>query len=134
MGLSSLIRIVPTMTHSSDITRHFFDRYEAALLARDAKTIATMYAVPSLILFPGNSVPVSDARQTEEFFASSWSQYEGVDEVDNQIVIMGETPGSIWADVTWSYQGTAKERFCYQLIEGPGGYQIAVLTPMALAP
>jgi hypothetical protein len=26
--------------------------------------------------------------------------------------------------------GAARERFCYQLIEGAGGYQIAVLTPM----
>lgn len=120
------------MTLSSDIAHQFFDRYEAALLARDEKAIAGMYAVPSLILFPGNSIPVADPGQTEKFFASSWSQYEGVDEVDKQITIMAETPGSIWADVTWTYRGRARERFCYQLVEGRGGYQIAVLTPMAL--
>ena len=37
----------------------FFDRYAAALLARDAKAMAKMYAVPALILFPGNSIPVA---------------------------------------------------------------------------
>ena len=90
-----------------------------------------MYAVPSLILFPSKSIPVSDANQTEEFFAASWSQYDGVEAVDKQIVVMAEAPGSLWADVTWSYDGKARERFCYQLVEGIDGYQIAVLTPMA---
>jgi hypothetical protein len=118
------------MTDTNDIADQFFERYAAALLARDEKAIATMYAVPSLILFPGTSIPVSDASQTEEFFAASWSQYEGVDTVDKQIAIMAEAPGSIWADVTWSYDGQARERFCYQLVDGTDGYQIAVLTPM----
>lgn len=109
----------------------FFERYAAALLARDAKAIAGMYAVPALILFPGTSIPVADARKTEEFFASSWRQYEGVDTMDKKITIMGAAPGSVWADVTWSYGGQPRERFCYQLIDAVGGYQIAVLTPMA---
>jgi hypothetical protein len=42
----------------------FFERYAAALLARDAKAVAAMYAVPSLIIFPGKSIPVSDPHQT----------------------------------------------------------------------
>lgn len=45
----------------------FFERYAPALLARDATATAGTYAVPSLILFPGTSTPVSDSRQTEEF-------------------------------------------------------------------
>jgi ketosteroid isomerase-like protein len=126
-----LVRIVSAMTDTSDKAHQFFERYAAALLARDEKAIAGMYAVPSLILFPGRSIPVSDASQTEEFFAASWNQYDGVDAVDKQIVVMGEAPGSIWADVTWSYDGQPRERFCYQLVEGTDGYQIAVLTPMA---
>lgn len=121
---------VTPMTNTIDHVDRFFDRYAAALLARDEKAIATMYAVPSLILFPGSSIPVSDADQTEKFFASSWGQYEGVEAVDQQISVMGEAPGSVWADVTWSYDGAPRERFCYQLIEGSRGYQIAVLTPM----
>ncbi|CAN5697654.1 hypothetical protein BH18ACT15_BH18ACT15_08880 [soil metagenome] len=119
------------MTDTNEKVEEFFGRYASALLARDAKAIAEMYAVPSLILFPGKSIPVSDASQTEEFFASSWGQYDGVDAVEKQIVVMGKAPGSIWTDVTWSYGGQPRERFCYQLIEATKGYQIAVLTPMA---
>ncbi len=117
-----------------DITQQvetFFDSYAEALLARDAKAIAGMYAVPALILFPGHPIPVSDARQTEEFFASSWGQYEGIHELAKELSLMGEAPGSVWADVVWSYGGGPREHFCYQLIDGAAGYQIAVLTPMA---
>lgn len=137
--MSGFVRMVRRMTDITNTTtdattaaHRFFDRYAAALLARDEQAIATMYAVPSLILFPGNTVLVSDARQTEEFFAASWSQYEGVDAVDRQIVVMGEAPGTVWADVTWIYGGQPRERFCYQLVDGADGPQIAVLTPMAL--
>jgi len=120
------------MAGSNPEADRFFERYAAALLARDAKAMAGMYAVPSLILFPGRSISVSDTHQTEEFFAASWSQYDGVDAVDSEIVVMGEAPGSLWADVTWSYGGRPRERFCYQLVDGADGYQIAVLTPMEL--
>jgi len=119
------------MTDTDERVNQFFERYTSALLARDVKAIAGMYAVPSLILFPGESIPVSDANQTEEFFASSWDQYDGVDVVDKRIVVTGEAPGSVWVDVTWSYGGQHRERFCYQLVERSGEYQIAVLTPMA---
>lgn len=120
------------MADSRQKVEQFFDRYAAALLARDAKAMAQLYAVPALILFPGNSIPVSDAKQTEEFFTASWSQYEGVQEADRRMDIMGEAPHSIWADVTWIYGGQPRERFCYQLVQGPEGYQVAVLTPMSL--
>jgi hypothetical protein len=131
-GLTGLVPIVRPMRDTVSTAHEFFERYAAALLARDERAIAGMYAVPSLILFPGTSIAVSDASQTEEFFASAWKQYDGVDAVDKQITIMGEAPGSIWADVTWIYNGKAQERFCYQLIGGRDGYKIAVLTPMDL--
>ncbi|HEX8508405.1 MAG TPA: hypothetical protein VF635_02750 [Propionibacteriaceae bacterium] len=117
----------PTRTAVSD----FFDRYAAALLARDARAVAALYAVPALILFPGQAIPVSDASQTEGFFASSWGQYEGVDRVDKNVSIMGSGPGTVWVDVTWTYGDRASEHFCYQLIEGGGELQIAVLTLLA---
>ena len=96
--------------------------------------MAQLYAVSSLILFPDTSIPVSDRSQTEQFFASAWEQYEGIDAASREIVVMGETPNSVWADVTWRYGGEAGERFCYQLIATPAGYQIAVLTPMEFTP
>lgn len=115
------------MTSPSDITNEFFDRYAAALLARDGAGIAVLYAVPALILFPGQSIVVSDAKQTEQFFASSWTQYDGVDAIDRTITVIKEGLGTVWADVTWSH-GNATEHFCYQLVERPHGWQIAVLT------
>lgn len=126
--MAGFIPIVNGMTITSTTVQKFFDRYRAALLARDAEAIAAMYAVPSLILFPGRSVPVTDARQTEEFFASSWAQYDGVDTVDKSLSVMGTGPATVWVDVTWSYGDRAGERFCYQLVDGPEGLQIAVLT------
>jgi len=123
--------MVRAMTSTSETPDQFFDRYAAALLARNERAIAEMYAVPSLILFPGRSIAVTDARQTEEFFASAWGQYEGVDAIDRKVVVMAEAPGTLWADVTWFHDGRAQEHFCYQLVEGPDGYQIAVLTLMA---
>lgn len=119
------------MTATQDNVDRFFENYAAALLARDAKAIAGMYAVPALILFPGTSIPVSDSRQTEEFFASAFGQYAGVDDVGRKTVIMGEAPGTVWADVTWTYGSRPPERFCYQLIDSAQGYRIAVLTLMA---
>lgn len=115
------------MTIASTATTEFFDRYAAALLARDETTIAALYAVPSLILFPGQSIAVSDPTQTEQFFAASWSQYEGVETIDKTISVIKQAPGTVWVDVTWSY-GSAGEHFCYQLIERLDGLQIAVLT------
>jgi hypothetical protein len=121
------MRTVGLMT----ITEEFFTRYADALLARDEKAVAALYAVPGLILFPGQSIAVTDPHQTEEFFASSWAQYEGVREAHPAITVMGEGPASIWADVTWSFDGQERERFCYQLVPGPSGHQIAVLTLLA---
>ncbi len=108
----------------------FFEKYAAALLARDAKALASMYAVPALIVFPGNRLAVSDSAQSEQFFASSFAQYDGVDSIEKSISVMGESASGVWADVAWSYDGQLRERFCYQLVEPDAGYQIAVLTPM----
>lgn len=114
-------------------TIDFFNRYQAALLDRDAARIATMYAVPGLILVPGSSVAVTDAAQTEQFFTASFAQYPGVTAVDDELRITAQTKHSAWADVTWSYDGRPQERFCYQLINATAGPQIAVLTPLDLA-
>lgn len=43
------------------------------------------------------------------------------------------TGHSIWADVTWKYQGGAPdERNMYQLVRTDAGWKIAVLTPLEL--
>jgi ketosteroid isomerase-like protein len=115
--------------HAASV-KSFFDDYAAALLARDARAVAGMYAVPSLILFPGQSIAVDDAGQTEKFFASAWGQYDGVDSIERQLEVVAEAPGSRWADVTWLHDGEPRERFIYQLVGTDDAWQIAVLTPM----
>lgn len=119
------------MTDAQTVALEFFDRYEQTLLARDEAAMAALYAVPALILFPGVSIAVTDAAQTEAFFASSWGQYEGVDAVEKTVVLLAEAPHSLWADVAWSYGGAVRERFCYQLVRGDdGAHRVAVLTPL----
>jgi hypothetical protein len=66
------------MTTAHTIAHTFFERYAAALLAREDQAIASMYSLLSLLLFPGESIWVADVRQTEGFFKQSWNQYEGV--------------------------------------------------------
>ena len=118
------------MTTRADSVTAFFDRYEAALLARDAKALASLYDVPSLILFPGRSVPVSEPAETEAFFASAFAQYEGVTSVEREVAVIAEAPHSVWTDVTWTFSSRPAERFCYQLVESGEGLRIAVLTPL----
>ena len=113
-------------------TDDFFARYARALLARDADAIADMYAVPALIAFPGQSIAVGDREQTRASFADNWSAYEGVTEADPRVQVLAATGHSVWAAVTRSYGGREQERYVYQLLDGPDGWQIGVLTPMDL--
>lgn len=110
--------------------KEFFSRYARALLDRDAEAIADLYAVPGLIAFPGQSIAVSERAQTRDFFASSWGGYAGVTEADPSVHIVAQTGHSVWVDVTWSYGGEPRERFIYQLLDGPNGWQVGVLTPL----
>ena len=113
------------------IAREFFDSYTRALLDRDAKAIAEHYAVPALIEFPEQAIAVSDARQTEEFFAGAFGQYEGVSTTRATIKVVAETGHSIWADVTWTHDaGAPQERLLYQLCRNDDKWTIAVLTPL----
>jgi hypothetical protein len=108
----------------------FFERYRAALMARDERQVAELYAVPGLILFPGQPIAVSDEAQTEAFFASAWGQYESVTDTHTDVAVVAEAPGSVWADVTWNHEGAPPERLMYQLVDGGGAWKIAVLTPL----
>ncbi|HEX5728397.1 nuclear transport factor 2 family protein [Microbacterium sp.] len=117
-------------TTTADIVASFFDKYRRALLDRDAKRVAQLYAVPALILFPGQSIAVSDAAQTEKFFASAWDQYEGVTDTRTELDVVATTPGSVWVDLTWHHDNGASERLMYQLVRTEEDWRIAVLTPL----
>ena len=127
--MSGLLASVPGMTENSTVTK-FFERYTEALMARDERRVAALYAVPGLILFPGQAVAVSDEKETEQFFASAWGQYEGVTETHTELTVVAEAPASVWVDVTWNHVGAPVERLMYQLVETGGTWKIAVLTPL----
>lgn len=130
--MSDRVATVPQMSEPRGV-EEFFGRYARALLDRDEQSVAQMYAVPGLILFPGQSLPVTDTAQTEAFFAASWSQYDGVSSATPNIEILAGTGHSVWVDVTWYHDGEPRERFVYQLVGGPDDeWQIAVLTPLDL--
>lgn len=115
------------------IARQFFDTYTRGLLDRDARVIASHYAVPALIVFPGQAIVVSDASQTEEFFVRAVDQYEGVFAADATVDVVAATEYSIWADVAWTYDGgVPNERNMYQLVRDGEDWKIAVLTPLEL--
>jgi len=114
------------------ITDTFFGTYTRALLHRDAEAIADHYSVPALIAFPGQVITVSDRAQTAAFFTSAFAQYDGVTDASAAIVVVAETGHSVWADVTWTYEGPAEpERNMYQLLrDADGTWRIGVLTPL----
>lgn len=128
-GLSGFVASVEIMDENT-MARDFFDTYTRALLDRDATAVAHHYAVPALIEFPDQPVAVSEAAQTEDFFASAFSQYEGTTEASATIDVVAETGHSVWADVTWSYDGAPAERNMYQLVRTGESWKIAVLTPL----
>ena len=114
-----------------NIARRFFDTYARALLDRDAGAVAKHYAVPCLIEFPDQAIAVTDARQTEEFFAGAFVQYADVVAADATVAVVAETAHSIWADVSWNHHGGAPdERNMYQLAKHGNEWKIAVLTPL----
>lgn len=106
---------------------NFLARYAEALLARDADAVADLYAVPALIA-------VTEREQTRDFFAANWAGYNGVTEADPEASVIARAAHSVWVDVTWRYAGEPRERYVYQLLDGPSGWQIGVLTPLALWP
>ena len=89
------------------------------------------YGVPALIEFPDQRIAVTDSSQTEGFFNGAFGQYEGVAEARARVDVVAETAHSLWADVTWTYDGGAPaEENIYQLVRVDDAWKIAVLTPL----
>lgn len=76
------------MNENSDIPTVFFDGYRRPMLDRDAAVIADHYVVPAQIEFPWQRIVVTDARQTEEFFADAFGQYADVAEADAAVEVV----------------------------------------------
>lgn len=121
-----------TVMNALEVVEEFFDTYARALLDRDATAIANHYSVPALVAAPQQLIAVSDASETEAFFASAFGQYDGVTEATPVVIVLAATEHSIWAQVTWSYDGVSAERNMYQLVRDGEQWRIAVLTPLEL--
>lgn len=131
-GVAGLASSVEPMNTTQDIAAAFFDDYTQALLDRDTDRMSSLYAVPALIAFPHQSIAVTDADQTRQFFDQSWGQYEGVTTVDADVTVVAETGHAIWARVVWSHDGEPREAFIYQLLRDGDTWKVAVLTPLDL--
>lgn len=112
------------------IAHEFFASYAEALLERNAQAIAEYYAVPGLIVAPDQLIAISGAAQSEAFFASAFSQYDGVTTAVPTVTIAAATAHTIWADVTWEYDAAPAERNMYQLVAVDESWRIAVMTPL----
>lgn len=121
-------------TEAATVAEEFFDSYTRHLLDRDAAALADDYAVPALIEFPRQRILVTDAAQTEQFFAGAFGQYEGITDASTTITVPAATDHSIWTVVEFEYDGPDDvipgERNLYQLIHMDGGWRISVLTPL----
>lgn len=116
--------------NADTIAQDFFDAYSHALIARDVDAVSRLYATPALILFPGQSIAVSEPSQTADFFLQAWEQYDGIKHTTTDINVLAQTQHSLWADVTWHHDNDTTERMMYQLVESEDGWKIAVLTAL----
>ena len=116
--------------NADTIAHDFFDTYSHALVARDADAVSSLYATPALILFPSQSIAVSEPSQTADFFLQAWAQYDGIKHTTTNIKVLAHTQHSVWADVTWHHDNDTTERMMYQLVDSEDGWRIAVLTAL----
>src|SRR5699024_846113 len=86
--MSAMRAILKRMNENNDVHTESFDTYTRALIGRDAAAIADHYAVPALIEFPAQRISVTDAGQTESFFAGAFGQYEAVTEADAVVSVI----------------------------------------------
>lgn len=121
-------------TEAATVAEEFFDTYTRHLLSRDAAALADAYAVPALIELPRQRILVTDAAQTEQFFAGAFGQYEGVEDASTTITVPAATDHSIWVVVEFGYDGPDDvipgERNMYQLVRVDAEWKIGVLTPL----
>jgi hypothetical protein len=96
----------PTKTaryRSSDV-RAFLDRFATALTAGDTKTIASMWALPSMVIADQGVRLVTTRDEIEEFFAGAKDDYNSRGITDTYADILRlewPTPRTAVVDVRW---------------------------------
>jgi len=84
----------------------FLDRFARALTAGDAREIASMWAVPALVIGDGALRAVNSLRDVEEFFSGAKDQYNARGITDTRAEIFGlewVTDRIVVVDVRWPY-------------------------------
>ena len=109
----------------------FFERYARALLDHDAKTLAGLYAVPSLSYLPGTVHSGQRGPADGGVFRVRVGPVRGNHPTRETARHSGRGTGKRLGRRHLVLRRPTPERFCYQLVHGPAGYQIAVLTLMA---
>jgi ketosteroid isomerase-like protein len=115
----------------------FFASYAKALASRDAIAIARFWGVPAFVLSDEGAIAVGKPEETEQFFASSMVQYEGIAEVRATIREMHALSDVViaceidWAHLDASGKAVGGEHGHYMLRRGDGGLRIHVYTPKA---
>ena len=83
----------------------FFTEYGRALGSRDAKSIATHWGIPSLVLSDAGPVPVAGSGEVETFFSSSMQQYDGVAEAKANIAHVAQLSENLVAvEIRWQHK------------------------------
>lgn len=113
----------------------FFTEYGQALGSRDAKSIATHWGIPSLVMSDEGPVPVASSREVEAFFSSSMQQYDGVAEAKAIIAdVTALSENVVAVEIEWQHkddQGNTigGENGHYMLSKQNGRLSIYVYAP-----
>jgi len=83
----------------------FFTEYGRALGSRDAKSIATHWGIPGLVMSDAGAVPVASAGDVEAFFSAAMPQYDGVAEAKATIVHVAWLSANVVAvEIQWQHK------------------------------
>lgn len=85
----------------------FFARYARDLVGRNATTISRNWDVPCLVVGE-RTIPVADIKQVEEFFASSMSQYAGIERAEPGVrVAEAGLDNVMFCSVEWTHRDSS---------------------------
>lgn len=116
-------------SRKDDEVRDYFRRFAKALTQGDAKTIATMWSVPALVMSDQGSKAVRSKDEVEQFFGGAKEQYteRGINEAIPTIKrVDWITPKMVLVHVRWPYIDTTgkeigSESSVYTLLRGEDG-------------
>lgn len=103
---TSSVRSVPTPGTEDREVQGFLDQFGRSLTAGDARTVATMWAVPAFVIGDTMVQAVSSRDEVEKFFSGAKDEYNKRGIVDTRAEIFGlewVTDRIVVVDVRWPY-------------------------------